>query len=63
MHVLASLSLAVCMLVTGVHVGQKVASQSTACWISGDLVGDSNPADVQRALCGSTGGDQTLTLE
>ena len=21
------------------------------CWITGDLVGDANPADVQRALC------------
>jgi hypothetical protein len=21
------------------------------CWITGDLVGDANPADIRRALC------------
>jgi hypothetical protein len=29
-----------------------VASPATGCWVTGDLVGEGNPADLATALCG-----------
>jgi len=31
----------------------RLPGHTTDCWIAGDLVGDANPADIQRALCAS----------
>jgi len=63
LSVLASLALAACMLLTGTHRGQMLIPVKATCWVSGDLVGDGNPIDIQRALCGGTPGGQTAVLE
>jgi hypothetical protein len=63
MRVLASLALAACMLLTGTRRGQMLIPLNPTCWVSGDLVGDGNPIDIHRALCGATVGAQTAVLE
>jgi len=63
MRVLASLMLAACMLLTGTRRGQILMPVNPTCWVSGDLVGDGNPIDIQRALCGDTVGGQTAVLQ
>jgi hypothetical protein len=63
MRVLANLALAACMLLTGTRGGQKVIAVNPTCWVSGDLVGDGNPIEIQRALCGGTVGGQAAVLE
>ena len=63
MRVFAILALAACMLLTGTRRGQMLIPVNPTCWVSGDLVGEGNPIDIQRALCGGTVGGQTTVLE
>ena len=63
MRVLANLALAACMLLTGTRGGRMLIPVNRTCWVSGDLVGEGNPIDIQRALCGGTVGGQTTVLE
>jgi hypothetical protein len=63
MRVFAILALAACMLLTGTRRGQMLIPVNPTCWVSGDLVGDGNPIDIQRALCGETVGGQAAVLE
>jgi hypothetical protein len=65
MRVFSSVAIAVaaCMVLLAAHGGRAVTATRSACWVSGDLVGDSNPIDIQRALCGVALGEQAAVLE
>jgi hypothetical protein len=58
-----AMALAACMVLLAARGGQTVTTTRPTCWVSGDLVGDSNPIDIQRALCGVAVGDQAAVLE
>jgi hypothetical protein len=62
MRVLSSLALAACMVLMSTRGVQAVNPNEPTCWVPGDLVGDGNPIDIQRALCGKSLGDQTAEL-
>jgi hypothetical protein len=58
-----AMAVAACTVLLAAHGGQTVTTTRSTCWVSGDLVGDSNPIDIQRALCGVAPGEQAVMLE
>ena len=65
MRVFSSVAIAVaaCMVLLAAHGGRAVTATRSACWVSGDLVGDSNPIDILHALCGVAVAEQAAVLE
>jgi hypothetical protein len=60
---LVAMALAACMVLIAARAGQTVTTTRLTCWASGDLVGDNNPIDIQRTLCGVAVGDGANVLE
>ena len=55
MRTVALVAAAACLVLTAPRHGENtVVSTEPTCWVSGDLVGDANPVDVQQVLCGSS---------
>ena len=58
-----AIAVAACMVLLAAHGGRTVTATRSTCFVSGDLVGDSNPIDIQHALCGVAVGEQAAVLE
>jgi hypothetical protein len=61
-RVIASLALAACLTLAGTRGVHRVLANDPTCWVSGDLVGDSNPIDILHELCSLSVGDQIAVL-
>ena len=57
------LAVTACMVLLAAQGGRTITAKRSTCWVSGDLVGDSNPIDIQHALCGVAVAEHAAVLE
>ena len=58
-----ALAVTACMVLLAAQGGRTITPKRSTCWVSGDLVGDSNPIDIQHALWGVAVAEHAAVLE